>query len=251
MAFFQYMRENYVNGGFPPNTTPPLLEGCNCDGQFSEFRLCRMFEVREFAIIPVRSTFSAKNFFCDASVLRKDFIFHHWIPSPEYYSTAFKELCIGSNLRLRFIYLQGGAHYLSDPTLWFKEVVRPALEAILEATRNCNYPIQDKIRMVISGTNVCDRLKTDRYPHQNKSAVYAFMPTIKRLIDLTFPNLSFPMAMLDFSKVTDRAIEDGRTSEGCHFMTDVNMMKFMTIADLINGSDVCLITIVGSQTSWE
>jgi len=237
MAFFQYMRENYLNGGFPPNTASQLLKGCHCDGQFSEFRGCRVYDVREFAIIPNRSTFSTKEFFLDDSVLRKDFVFRHWIPTPDYYSTAFKELCIDNifpqKQRLRFIYLQGGGHHLSDPTLWFKEMVRPALEAILEVTRNCNYPIQDKIRMVISGTNVCDRLKTDRYPHQNKSAVYAFMPTIKRLIDLTFPNLSFPMAMLDFSKVTDRAIEDGRTSEGCHFMTDVNMMKFMTIADLM------------------
>ena len=59
------------------------------------------------------------------------------------------------------------------------------------------------------------------------------MPTIQRLVNLTFPSFPIPMAMLDFSKVTERAIEEGRTSEGCHFMTDVNMMKFMTIADLM------------------
>lgn len=244
MALFQYMRENYVNGGFPPNIAPHLLNGCTCDGQFSEFRMCRVFDVREYAITPARSQLtSAKKFFCD-TFLGKDFIFRHWIPPPDQYGTAFNELCSsgssgtsgtssGDSQRLRFVYLQGGAHYRSDPTLWFEEMVRPALEAILEVRRKCSYPIQDKIRMVISGTNVCDRIKTDRYPHQNKSAVFAFMPTIQRLVNLTFPSFPIPMAFLDFSKVTGSAIDDGRTSEGCHFMTDVNMMKFMTITDLM------------------
>jgi hypothetical protein len=237
-ALFQYMRENYVNGGFPPNTAPHVLNGCNCDGQFSEIRMCRVFDIREYAITPAR-TFSATKFFCGASV-SKDFIFRHWIPPPEHYKTTFNELCsnsvssgVQSQQRLRFVYIQGGAHHKSDPDLWFKEMLRPALEAILEVTKTCSYPIQDRVRMVISGINVCDHRKTERFPHQNKSAVFAFMPTIQRLVNLTFPSFPIPMAMLDFSKVTERAIEEGRTSEGCHFMTDVNMMKFMTIADLM------------------
>ena len=41
------------------------------------------------------------------------------------------------------------------------------------------------------------------------------------------------MVFLDFSKLTESAIDDGRTSEGCHFMPDVNMIKFMTIANLM------------------
>ena len=54
-----------------------------------------------------------------------------------------------------------------------------------------------------------------------------------KVFNLTFPSLPIPMVFLDFSKVTERAIDDGRTSDGCHFMTDVNMIKFMTIANLM------------------
>ena len=231
MALHLYMRENYFNGGFPELAASHLLERCNCDGQFSENKICRIFDVRDYSMTP-RSKSKA---FCGGR-LSKDFVFHHWIPD---FKVAFRELC-SDNIdpqKLRFVYLQGGAWQMSDPTTWFNEIVRPAVEALLKLVRECSNPIGGKIRLVLSGISACDQLKTARYPHQNRSAVFAFMPTVKQLLNEAYPtitqSLPAPVVMLDFAQMTARAIDDKRTSEGCHFMSDVNLIKFMTLTNIM------------------
>ena len=85
--------------------------------------------------------------------------------------------------------------------------------------------------MVISGIGVCDHFLQQRFPHHNTTAAITFNSRLKELVKLTYPSLSF--VMIDFLDATERAIADGRTSGGHHFLRDVNLIKAMSILNVM------------------
>ena len=85
--------------------------------------------------------------------------------------------------------------------------------------------------MIISGIGVCDHFLQQLFPHQNTTAAIAYNARLKKLVKLTYPAL--PIVMIDFLNVTERAIADGRTSDGHHFLSDVNLIKAMSILNVM------------------
>lgn len=227
LALYMLLTENYRTGGYPiyPSLPETIYNRCNCDGQFSEHFDCRDYQAGE-----VNLQHPLKKGLCPFDEHFRGFHFNAGSSSVNHTKPLLPYLCSAED-RLRMVYLQGGAHFNSNADLFFREYIHPTIEEIIRIVRTCAHPISFKIRMIISGIGACDNFLQQKYPHQNTKAVIAYNARLKELVKMNFPTL--PIVMIDFLKVTERAIADGRTSDGYHFLSDVNLIKVMSILNIM------------------
>ena len=230
MALYMILTENYRTGGYPiyPGIPQNIHNLCNCDGQFSENSQCRSYDFKEnFLDHPIRKGL------CPFDKAFSDFHFragHVYTSAFEHSKALLPAICSpGDGLRL--IYLQGGAHYESKADRFFEEFIRQTIEEIKRIVSTCAHPIRHKVRVILSGIGACDDFLQKRFPYQNTSAVIRFNARVEELVNLTYPTL--PIVTMDFLKVTEWAIADGRTSDGYHFLSDVNLIKAMSILNVM------------------
>jgi hypothetical protein len=129
-ALFMLWTEDFRYGGFPrhSNIKEDLFDFCGCDGQFSESLLCRSYIVENLKFEDARSVglcslldpFDSPRFYYQ--YVHKD--------DDHYNLEQVKRIC-SNEPGLRFIFLQGGTHYLTNATTTISEYIRPSLNRLV------------------------------------------------------------------------------------------------------------------------
>mmetsp|Transcript_3732 Transcript_3732/g.5604 ORF Transcript_3732/g.5604 Transcript_3732/m.5604 type:complete len:241 (+) Transcript_3732:381-1103(+) len=223
------MTGNYRYGGFPEISTK-LYSHCNCDGQFSESKECRDFEAFKLMI----SDDARKMGLCYQTKNFSPFTFKWFTSLPDGKLNLDTSFVCNSDTKLKFIYLQGGAHFETNPESFVHFLIRPIFLSLNETIQNCLYKdiIQNRIRIAISGVNICAQHVWEKHPTQSVSKSIYFTKKLIEIMRERYPLV--PVVIIDFLNMTNEAILDGRTSDGYHFLSDINMMKAMTIINLMH-----------------
>lgn len=123
------------------------------------------------------------------------------------------------------------AHYQTNADGLYYLLIRPIFESINRTIASCPYDVSSKVRIAISGVNICDKAVSAKYPHQSDSNSIYFTKRLHELMKQYYP--AVPVVIIDFLSITKEAIDDGRTSDGYHFLSDINLMKAMTILNVM------------------
>ena len=189
---------DWERGGLPGKVTPRQFNDCRCDGMFSEVSWCR-----QWSGVPVTGCAAVQR------IQRGS-------------STQMHQTCrAGRTLAV----LEGGVHFQVNPwkvQSWKKlsvekfeqEFLHPKLEELLLRQLHCAKHKIDVVVMLMG----CESRKLDkRYPHQSREHTKQFNQKLALYLSANYPSV----VMLDPWRMT----EDAPTSDGYHYLTDVNVMK--------------------------
>jgi len=121
----------------------------------------------------------------------------------------------------RIVWLQGGCHLNSDPHRTLKEFFLPQIE---QFRKKCN----KNLTFFVTGLNAQSRVLDSKYKHQSREKAKIFNDV---LADAFAQDENIHVA--DFLNMT----MDAQTSDGYHYLTDVNVAKaniFVALVDLIS-----------------
>jgi hypothetical protein len=194
-------------------------ESCMCDGQFSEYIECRRqpFEINfnkpfpEGLICTGTPGFSFPRFSCTQ--------FGH---------ISIDGFCSDSKLNGVLI-LQGGAH-LGYTLKRFIKNFRSIITAVHGAIQSCPHDISQKLRIIVMGSTPTSARLASIYSLQEAANIIRYNKEVKDFIQEALPGSVY----LDTFNVSMEAIEMGRTSDGAHFLTDINMMRVMLLVNIMH-----------------
>lgn len=228
-GLFMTLGGNFRYGGFPnvPEMNSNIYTRCNCDGQFSESTVCRDFGAGKL-VIPDDAR---KLGFCSHAKHFSPFSFMWFSSLPDgTLKTDTSFLCTNDS-KVKFLYLQGGAHFATNAETFLYLLVLPIFESINRTVTSCPYNISSTIRIAMSGVNICDKSVSAKYPTQSDANSIRFTHRLVELLREKYPLV--PVVVIDFLSVTGEAIAGGRTSDGYHFLSDINLIKAMTILNVM------------------
>eukprot|EP01036_Dinobryon_divergens_P028112 gene28112-37007_t len=228
-GLFMTLSGNFRYGGFPnvPELNSNIYSRCNCDGQFSESTMCRDFGTEKLVI----SDDARKLGFCSYTKNFSPFSFIWFSSLPDGTLKTDTSFLCTNDLKPKFLYLQGGAHFATNPETFLYLLVLPIFESINRTVTSCPYNISSTIRIAMSGVNICDKSVSAKYPTQSDANSIRFTRRLVELLREKYPLV--PVVVIDFLSVTAEAIADGRTSDGYHFLSDINLIKAMTILNVM------------------
>lgn len=200
-------------------------ELCQCDGQFSESKLCRLHCVD-------RVDMSAEEF-------RR---LHHCPgsdgSSPHPVSTVlgaqkFEDVSMvcadqPSTSNLRFLWFQGGTHDETDPKKYYSKLKR-MMDSLKRNLENCPHKTSDHFRIVFTGVPIVSPAVENKYPLQIRSRAVDFYHEMARLLHNDFPQI----VTVSFLRLTEYASNHGYTADGFHQLSDTNLIKAMTMLNLM------------------
>lgn len=217
--------DNLIDGAMvQPNghVNPDEFYGCRCDGQFSEHVACRslggvfrdLVNPRDYHIcshLPIdKDRFHFSQYWNDdgAQTLCKSI-------------TEQQGINDGTNpFRGILLVLQGGVHFRTDP-IRYKE----SLETFFQQP-GFQMCWQNKQAITIIWTTLSSQSRSldDKYPHQSRESSYSFNEHIIAYLQ----QKPFPVYILDQHNLT----MDAQTSDGFHYLSDVNLLKVYFIIHL-------------------
>lgn len=224
-GFYMLLSGDLRFGGYPATAlNSEIHRHCACDGQLSENDMCRNFEVAEFMILPDTCTSE----FCKRNPALKHvtFGFHDDMIHLQKY-----KLCSidPSDTRPILISIQGGTHYRTKSNKFIHDSIIPTINEIHAHLQACPNKIDfNRLRFIFSGVPVVDVRVERKYPDQERSSAARFNREVGNYTDYNVKNSMF----LNFWKLTLEAT--GRTSDGFHSLTDVNLMKMMITLNVMN-----------------
>ena len=181
---------------------------CRCDGLFSEIIECREDDLRHSQ---VRATTAMCPHYGESVTDRIDWEHSDW-----------KSLQTGCTGGRGMYIVQGGVH--NDPAYaasWPERVVKQVhneLEAVrsFHAQRNTTC----KVDVVVLGAG-CEARRLDKvYPTQTRERTVKFNDVLRDVFVFP-PELAQTVTVIDWWRLT----QDAPTSDGFHFLTDVNVFK--------------------------
>jgi len=207
-GIFIGMRNDYISGGIF-STSIPTYEHCKCDGQFSEHPICR----------------------------KNDGLFHHVESSHQLgvcahqkpfaisYSTSSPPIersnCQSSDDSSPDVLLvQGGLHFGLDSSRTIEAFV-----SLFEDQQWIECVKRGKA-LVIWTTIVAQSRKLDHaYPDQCREQAEVF----NREMEAYFSSIEMNVTVIDFWNLT----RDAQTSDGLHFLLEVNMLKTFYVLQVL------------------
>ena len=218
-ALLMLLKEDLRHGGFVRETFDARF---SCDGQFSESPLIW------------RDKFSTDmNLFEGRCVAVPDF--HR--PYVAYMYTnysIFDRLCSNSSSTLNSIILGGGVHFGSDPAITFDSFIKPVIAKIFDVVANCQHSIANSLRLIVLGELPSSEMLEHIYPAQARENVLRHNVGLKALMTAMYSGFIF----IDTFNISLDALNanhfGARTSDGAHFLSDVNIMKVMAIVNAMH-----------------
>ena len=219
-GLFMLMTEDLQYGAIPRMSRQPgLFDTCRCDGQFSEHERCRTYEYRNMFNMLDPRVYGACSHSVDSSFAFSFELKHGGLALPADFETAF----CNPDKRPRMIVANGAIHYQYDTNrVANSTLLRPLIERLQLAQTACPHPLRWRI-LFISAT-AQSRLLDLRYPHQVRERATQF--------NLDMAQLLAPMGldMFDVWELTANAA----SSDGFHFLSDVNMQAANAILNLLD-----------------
>ena len=192
--------------GYGPGTE--VYEKCHCDGQFSEHLTCRPHSLKYK--IPI-----GKNRICPLGTFKLE------------YDLMFND-CDGcdhcdKDSRPRFFNFVHGSSLEEHPDTIINIIHSLILQTKhqFRSKRNCKSKNKIPIHFLYSGLTTQARFMDSKYPNQTREKSREFNKIISEAIS-GFP-ASYNINVMDFMSLT----EDSETSDGYHFLSDVNMLRSM------------------------
>jgi hypothetical protein len=216
--------DNYYQGVFSQTTSAVLVEDtdqCVCDSQFMEKKFCGNKSVSH------RYSYDTQisKGFCTNLTDFKPSMFAYVARDATYEAMW---LC-NADPRPKFVFLQGGIHNLYNADNTIKHYLRPALEFIDEKIRDCSVD-DNLVYVAYSGATFSSDSIVTKYPWQSRASTQNFTEKILLFLKSEYPRV----VIVDFFNVSYDAILNNRTSDGVHTLSDVNIIKAMTILNLMN-----------------
>ena len=216
-AVFLLLTEELQFGALPRlSLQPGLYDSCRCDGQFSETEVCRsyegdhMFQLRDPRPYGVCTAASASNFTLAFHLVYGTLL----LPDMTGFCSA--------DSRPRLLLLQAASHWHTDPERTRAAFLSPILEHVRALQAAC--PHRNEWRIVWLAGAAQSRLLDARYPHQSREQMADFN---RRMAD-TLLGLGIPV--IESWNLTLNAA----TSDGLHFLTDVNMQRATSILNFLS-----------------
>eukprot|EP00040_Diaphanoeca_grandis_P025967 m.144645 g.144645 ORF g.144645 m.144645 type:complete len:601 (+) comp30386_c0_seq2:233-2035(+) len=196
---------------------------CICDGQFSESKKCRSVKYdiygqscphlcgdfgRSF-VEYISWTSRAIDEDGNAVVSTADYDWSH--------------LC-SDDLRPRFVWLQGGLHYGLNSMSAFEKVLTPTVETIRRVQHECDHNVD--VHIVWSGVGTQSRVLDEKYHNQRRENAFIFN---KEMAEYA---AAMQVPSVNFLNLT----ADAQTSDGNHYLSDVNVAKahvLLSVADMM------------------
>lgn len=230
-AMLMILSEDFQYGGVIHNVPgfnyTNLQKYCTCDGIFSEFDMCRQY-LRPVELSPADIM---KNKYCVLYPAGRKVKTHIYIDDSllNYSSFNFSDLFCGPERTLRFIMIQGGSHY-SFAADQYTPVVRVLMERLTQSITACEYNITDLIRVVYSGVPMVHPSVVEKFPFESDESVLQFTRDMTHFFHDKYPYV----IILDFLNLTRDANRGGRNSDGFHQLSDTNMIKMMTVFNVMH-----------------
>lgn len=207
---------DWAGGGLPHDSPKELYDQCVCDGQFSEHIVCRNYDESMFNMVDVRG-----HRLCHGQ--------QPW--SMRFYNAydkacgadCFADMCHGDP-RDRLVLIAGGLHFKVDANNAINSFIEPTLNALQQQQRDC--PHRYRVHVVWVGLSVQVRELDAQYPHQSRERALVFN---KHIEDHFMARRGFTVTTLDVWNMT----EDAASSDGQHFLSDVNLQKAMYVVNLM------------------
>lgn len=222
-AFFMAMLDNHIDGGMvipDGSVSQDQFYSCRCDGQFSENLSCRSLGGIFGNLVNPREYHVCSHLPIDTD--RFQF-------SVGWNDAVFDALCkqgdIATNnntFRGILLVLQGGIHYGgSNPVEYVNKSLAPFFQQ--PGFQTCSQ-IEGAVNVIWTTFNSQSRTLDDKYPHQSREKANDFNDYVISYLQ----QQPFSVTLLDQHKLT----MDAQTSDGQHYLSDVNLLKVYFILHL-------------------
>ena len=128
-------------------------------------------------------------------------------------------------------YKCGGAHFGWSATATMQKFILPSLKIVNDTIKSdiCRHKnvSWNMLRFVFMGVPIVHPAVTRKYPSQNAERVRLFDMEIRTFVG-DIPNFY----VVNFTTMTSEAIM--RTSDGFHALTDVNLMKVISLLNIMH-----------------
>ncbi|KAL9182059.1 hypothetical protein ACHAXT_012402 [Thalassiosira profunda] len=230
-AIYMTLRGDYVRGGLVTNDTT-VNEKCICDGQFSESKTCRRFDPYFNSMISPREVPGDGQEMCPdaAFVLGKrdtqPYLTRKGKDDPGESIDWDGVDCADATYKGILIVLQGGLHWAMNATDTFDSFVQPVLSHPKYQQCAC----LGKVRLVWTGMSAQSRaLDESGYSHQSRENATIFNEKITKAFVAAGLTPGQDVTILDWLSFT----ADAQSSDGLHFLADVNVGKAAQILYLV------------------
>jgi hypothetical protein len=209
-AMYMSLSNNFVLGGMIKDETW-AYQNCRCDGQFSEHKGCRAV-TRYFE----KLWFPQKEGYC--SQLPNNRTPFQLLSYPDWNLLQCEENSEES--RPMLIIFQGGTHFMSNATIYVQKSIFPILES--PGYEKCQK--LGKVHMVQLSFTAQSRTLDNAYPHQSRENATEFNGYLQQFNQ----EHQLQFHTLDWWNLT----KDAQTSDGFHFLSDVNVIMAQYIFNL-------------------
>ena len=212
---------DWEHGAWPVDSTNGAKaqdrSDCRCDGSFSEVAYCR-FDLGSFqheGCAPSLINFITWKLNApvtdNAALLSQ----HHGLQSHDLCGSKGKKLVV----------IQGGVHGRYDTAKMETAELDPIFAQLDAVVASCPVPRPDLLTIVYMAADAQSRRLDGPYPVQTREKVAAFNEEIETYLRTKRPDV----LVLNFWNMT----RDAPTSDGFHYLTDVNVAKVYTLLRLV------------------
>lgn len=203
--------------------TSDIYDNCACDGQFSEAMMCRepmqfgkTTQITNLVIPDIRSEGFCSNYRSEGNN-RMRFI---WAQGD------YREISLScpEYPKLVFIFIQGGHHVELSTYYGITTFLDPVMRMFQSALGSC----WDRVRILYAGSTVCSDDVVKKYPHQKRENVEEYNRDTANWLKEHYPNAE----SVNFYNLSAESLD--RTSDGMHSLTDVNLIKAMTVLNIMH-----------------
>jgi len=128
--------------------------------------------------------------------------------------------------RLVFIFLQGGHHVELSSWYGITTFLDPIMNKLQSELSSC----WERVKILFSGATVCSDEVVKKYPHQNRANVAEFNKNMATWLKEHHPRVE----SVDFFNLSAESVNSGRTADGFHSLTDVNLLKAVTVLNIMH-----------------
>jgi hypothetical protein len=210
-AILIVLRRDLILGGIESSNKFGNLNPyrCRCDGQFSEHSACRQNDGLFNALRPRDLSL------CPDLPGDDQFLFANIINWTEID-------CLSLNNKGVLLLMQGGGHFGSGVNHTITSFVKP----IISDANFMKCDVAKNLRVAWISYSSQSRSLDARYPHQSRENAIKFNDEMRSSILELIPNIT----IIDWWNLT----MDSQTSDGFHYLTDVNLLKSIHLLTILN-----------------
>lgn len=214
-AMLMLLTQDWKFGALPRlSPQPELYETCTCDGQFSEHQICRTYSGSI-------TTLSSSHAYGICSDHRRFAMYRR-----DAYTLGESQIC-SEDSRPQLLLLQGGVHLHSNSSTMIDRL-DAVFADLSRKVKECLGSDEVNIHVVWTGLNTQSKDLDLQFPHQAAGSAFAFNQDIEHFL-LTH-HRHWAVTILDFLPLT----ADAPSSDGYHFLSDVNLVKAMYLFNLMD-----------------